>query len=286
MPTALDQVYRCTETDRPAAGGVPGSKGTRAGAGANLSAAAVAVLASGALTAPGAVAQETSDQWRITVAPYVWMTSLDGHITVQGLKGKLNLDFSDVLENLSLAGMLLVDVQKGPWIVTANFVGASLEADATNDIKVTNDVINLGTAIAYQVVDHELRRSASGQPLSLRLAPLAGARVTYLRAELDNDAGPSVDESETWVDPLIGLRADLDLTERVALAAEADVGGFGVGSDLAWNAQLFLTWRTSLFGVATDLALGYRALKQDYDHNDFTYDVTTSGPIIGAAFHF
>jgi hypothetical protein len=182
--------------------------------------------------------------------------------------------------------MLLVDVQKGRWIVSANFVGARLEADAANTIKVTNDLINLGTAIAYQLVDREVRRSASGQPLSLRLAPLAGARVTYLRVELDLDGGPSVDESETWVDPLVGLRADLDLTERLALFGEAEVGGFGVGSDLAWNAQLFLTYRTAVFGVATDLALGYRALQQDYDHGDFKYDVTTYGPIIGAAFHF
>jgi hypothetical protein len=248
--------------------------------------AAAAVLAAGALMPHGASAQETGAKWRITIAPYAWLTSLDGDIKIGGLKGKLDLNFSDVLENLSLAGMLLVDVQKGRWIVSANFVGARLEADAANTIKVTNDVINLGTAIAYQLVDHELRRSASGQPLSLRLAPLAGARVTYLRAELDVDPGPTVDDSESWVDPLIGLRGDLELTERLALFAEADVGGFGIGSDLAWNAQLFLTYRTAVFGVATDLALGYRALRQDYDHNDFAYDVTTSGPIIGAAFHF
>jgi hypothetical protein len=124
-----------------------------------------------------------------------------------------------------------------------------------------------------------------GQTL-VALAPLAGARLTYLRVELDVDPGPTVDDSESWVDPLIGLRGDLELTERLALFAEADVGGFGIGSDLAWNAQLFLTYRTAVFGVATDLALGYRALRQDYDHNDFAYDVTTSGPIIGAAFHF
>jgi hypothetical protein len=249
-------------------------------------AAAAAVWAFGAIIPTDAPAQENDDAWRITIAPYAWLTSLNGDITIGGLKSKLDLDFSDVLENLSLAGMLLVDVQKGRWIVSANFVGARLEADAANTIKVTNDLINLGTAIAYQVIDGEFRRSASGQSLSWSLAPLAGARLIYLRVELDVDAGPSVDESETWVDPLIGLRGDLELTERLALFAEADVGGFGVGSDLAWNAQLFLTYRTAVFGVATDLALGYRALRQDYDHNDFAYDVTTSGPIIGAAFHF
>lgn len=56
----------------------------------------------------------------------------------------------------------------------------------------------------------------------------------------------------------------------------------------AWQGCAVADWtyRTAVFGVATDLALGYRVLQQDYHHNDFDYDVTTYGPIIGAAFHF
>ena len=60
----------------------------------------------------------------------------------------------------------------------------------------------------------------------------------------------------------------------------------GVGSDLAWNIQGFVGYRTSLFGVPTTLAAGYRALHQDYDHDDFEWDVTMHGPVLGAVLRF
>ena len=51
---------------------------------------------------------------------------------------------------------------------------------------------------------------------------------------------------------LIGLRFGLDLLDRWTTAAEANVGGFGLGFDPAWkNAQAFIGYRTSLFGAPT-----------------------------------
>jgi formylglycine-generating enzyme required for sulfatase activity len=84
----------------------------------------------------------------------------------------------------------------------------------------------------------------------------------------------------------IGSHIGLDLTDRWAIAGEANVGGFGVGSDFTWNVQAFVGYRTTLFGRNTTFALGYRALHQDYDHADFEWDVTMHGPILGAAVRF
>ena len=78
----------------------------------------------------------------------------------------------------------------------------------------------------------------------------------------------------------------MDLSDHWTIAGEADVGGFGVGSDFAWNAQAFLGYRTTLFGHPTTFAVGYRALHQDYDHNDFEWDVTMYGPVLGAVLRF
>jgi hypothetical protein len=78
----------------------------------------------------------------------------------------------------------------------------------------------------------------------------------------------------------------VDLSDSWSIAGEGNVGGFGAGSKLAWNIQAFLGYRTSLLGYETTFALGYRALHQDYSHNDFKWDVTTQGPLLGAAVHF
>ena len=36
----------------------------------------------------------------------------------------------------------------------------------------------------------------------------------------------------------------------------------------------------------TTLTIGYRTLCVDYDHNDFKWDATQQGPILGAAVRF
>jgi len=69
------------------------------------------------------------------------------------------------------------------------------------------------------------------------VAPEAGFRRTYMRTELEVRRSPTVDGSESWVDPLIGSRIGLGLTDRWTIGGEANVGGFGVGSDFTWNAQ-------------------------------------------------
>ena len=255
---------------------------------------ALATLALLAVVAPAAAqstdAAGTGDHWLIRIAPYLWATSLDGNATVAGIKSDVDVPFSDILKDLSLAGMLLVDVQKDRFGVAVNGVFARVSPDnevGGVKIKTTSDTVQLGVAPYYRVVDWAYRTSPSGKPLRLTVEPEAGFRFTYLRAELDvRHGGPSVDESESWVEPLIGSRFGIDLSDNWNLTAEGNVGGFGVGSDLAWNVQGFVGYKTSLFGVPTTLAAGYRALHQDYDHNNFKWDVTMHGPALGAVLRF
>jgi hypothetical protein len=234
--------------------------------------------------------EPAGDRWLIRVAPYLWATSLDGKATVAGIKSDVDVGFDDIVQDLALGGMLLADVQKGRFGVAVN--GVFARVTPKNDVngvrvKTTSDTLQLGVAPYYRLVDWTYRTTDSGKPLQLRVSPLAGFRVTHLRLEVNvRNGGPSADEDETWVDPIIGSRFGIDLTERWNVVAEADVGGFGVGSDIAWNAQAFLGYRTSVFGVPTTLAAGYRALHQDYDHNNFKWDVTMHGPAIGASFAF
>jgi hypothetical protein len=98
--------------------------------------------------------------------------------------------------------------------------------------------------------------------------------------------GRTVDSSESGVDPLIGSRSGLELTDRFAIIGEGNLGGFEVGSDFTWNAQAYVGYRFSMFGRPTTLLLGYRALYQDYHHNDFEWDVTMHGPVLGVATRF
>ncbi|MFC1601150.1 hypothetical protein ACFL34_02240 [Candidatus Sumerlaeota bacterium] len=165
-------------------------------------------------------------------------------------------------------------------------------------------------AVGYRVyerllADHELERKRREFALEL----LAGARYVYLETTIDIEAdarigpvslGPltgsrvltrSLDRelsgSKDWLDPIIGARAHWDMTEDLSLVLRGDVGGFGLGSELTWNAAALADWRltehVSLYG-------GYRVLDIDYEDGSgddkFVFDAQIKGPLFGILFHF
>lgn len=98
-----------------------------------------------------------------------------------------------------------------------------------------------------------------------------------------------IDKSTGWFDPFIGARFTIPNTGKWTVMIRGDVGGFGVGSQFAWQVRPTVAYSVSKhwsFGVA------YWALGMDYatgevGHRDyFKYDVTTFGPEIGFGYTF
>jgi hypothetical protein len=265
-------------------GGITGARG--------LALAALLLLAG---VAPAAAqspdtAPAPQDRWVFRVAPYLWATAMDGNARVGRVEADVDVPFSDILKDLSFGAMLAADAQRGKIGIGVNALYARVSPDnevGPIEIDTTSDTVQLAVAPYYRIAEWTYRTSSSGKPLRLVVEPEAGFRYTYLRAELEvRGIGRSVDKSENWVDPIVGSRLGLDLADRWSLAAEANIGGFGVGSDFAWNAQAVVGYQFTVFGVPTTLAAGYRALHQDYDHNDFKWDVTMHGPVLGTVLRF
>ena len=104
---------------------------------------------------------------------------------------------------------------------------------------------------------------------------LLGLRYTSQDTEVEPTP---VSISESWTDPIIGVRWWFNLADDWALIARADVGGFGVGSDLTWQALGLIDWQPFKY---VSFTAGYRALYQDYEDGSFKYDATTQGPLLG-----
>ena len=68
----------------------------------------------------------------------------------------------------------------------------------------------------------------------------AGARITILEAELTGRFARGGETSATrdtdWADPIIGIRGQAELTDKVFFRYNGDIGGFGVSSDFTWQA--------------------------------------------------
>ena len=84
--------------------------------------------------------------------------------------------------------------------------------------------------------------------------------------ELENALPTSKSGSEWWIDPVIGLRGQINITRWLFLAIQGDVGGFGAGSQIAWQASgsVGVNLTRNIF-----LETGYRYFYMDYDNGGF-----------------
>jgi hypothetical protein len=89
------------------------------------------------------------------------------------------------------------------------------------------------------------------------------------------------------VDPLVGVRLRAPLPAPWQLGIVADIGGFSVGSKLAYQIYPIAGVRLSRLLSAH---VAYRILDMDYETGTgtdrFTYDASTYGPEIGVGLHF
>src|SRR5262245_36130814 len=95
--------------------------------------AAMATTLAGAVTP--AVAQEPTetpagDRWIVTLAPYLWLVSMDGHAAVGGVKSDVDVPVQDVLKDLSFGAMMAVDVRKGRFGIGLNGLFARVSPDS------------------------------------------------------------------------------------------------------------------------------------------------------------
>ena len=245
----------------------------------------IALVVSLALVAgaPAAAHAQAPEAWKVTVAPYLMGAAMSGTVAVAGQELDVDMSASDIFSNLQFGAMGLVVARKGNWGAGGDAIWMSLGANGTapGPLGVTGSADMSQGAFAF----YGLRR----------LAPYAdlffGGRVNYLSSNLRINAPlqvRSVDGSKTWFDPMVGLQLRTpDTGKRWHAQVYTEIGGFGVGSDLAW--QVFPTIGVNL-SKAASIEFGYRWLDIDYSTGEnltlFKWDVLTQGPVVGFAFKF
>ena len=95
-----------------------------------------------------------------------------------------------------------------------------------------------------------------------------------LAADIEEALPASVAGDQWWIDPIIGLRGQVNITRWLFLAAQGDVGGFGVGSQITWNTQATIGFN---FTRNIFAELGYRYMYVDYNKNNFLYQMNSYG---------
>lgn len=247
------------------------------------------IIATAALFAATQTHAQGEDGWRFTVEPYLVATSINGDASVGRVVGvPVDVSFSDILENLDMAGMLHFEAQHGNgWGVVFDYGFMDLGADTSVGFGGILDA-SVRQGILELLVTRDVEIGATSMEV------LAGVRSwsNKLKVSLDPaiwNGSLSTRVSEDWVDPVVGLRWTGELAERWRIRLRGDIGGLGVGSDFSWNASA-----TALYNISDrfELEFGYKALDVDYDNGkaadngSFVYDTTTHGPLLGLLINF
>lgn len=244
------------------------------------------------------VASGFDDQrWRVIVSPYIWAASLNGNAGFLGVDTEVKVPFSDTFKNLDFSAMGNIEVSNGLYgaYLDGQYTKTS-QKEGLHGIKLGVNIqsTTLAGGVFYRLYENVLEGdTVFGSPRVFAVEPTAGIRWTKMQADVDVRLG-SLEEyrtaSASWTDPFIGARVRADINDRWNLAAQADIGGFGVGSDLSANGQAYLGYRTFLFNQPAIIRVGYRALYQDYktssDPRAFRWRVTQHGPVAGLSLIF
>jgi hypothetical protein len=145
-------------------------------------------------------------------------------------------------------------------------------ARSTAQLEVAQLQASVNAALQGRVAQAQARVSQAEQKLASAINKQLVSRLP-VSASADKD----------WVDPIIGVRAQWNFSEKWFLAGKSDIGGFGVGSDIAWTMQATVGYQ---FTEKVSAELGYRHLQTDYEDGNFTYDMASTGIYTGLNIRF
>jgi opacity protein-like surface antigen len=248
-----------------------------------------------AVAAPASAQTEVrsdTDKWQFEITPYLFGAGMNGKTGIGSVTSNVDMSFSDILNNLDSGLMALFEARKGPWSFAAEGVYFKLKneaskswqgplgSSATGSLEATMTEQIYGLTAAYRILDDRTKVDVLGS-----------ARNTQLDTELNlvtsgsllPDGSRSISGAESWWDPVIGMRVLQPLAEAWTLAGYADIGGFGIGSDLTYQLLAGVNWQ---FSRSVSAKAGYRYLYQDYQNGAFIWEMKSSGFYLGAGFKF
>jgi hypothetical protein len=236
------------------------------------------------LVQPAAAQDADPDRWGLTVAPYFVFPNMSGQTGIGDVTIDVDADPGDIFDKLQFGFMIFLEMSNQDWAVGVDALYMDLGQDGQ-------------TPVLGREAEADMKQLAIQTNILRRVATWAevgiGVRLNSLDAGLSVAPGDivlpgfDVSKNETWLDPLIAARFTIPMESKWRLGIQGDIGGFGIGSDFAWQVFPFVGYR---FSRVFELAGGYRAIGMNYETGEssdyFLYDMIIFGPQLGIVLRF
>lgn len=213
--------------------------------------------------------------WSLDTSLNLFLAGMSGDVTAKGVPTHVNASFSQIVDHLDAGAAGRVTVGYDRWVLSTEFSYLKLKAEPSA-ATVNLEQWLVEPSLGYRLCDH--------------CQVFVGGRYNNISGSVTftGPAGRVATGTQDWWDPILGTQLSFPLIGKsLTLDGRFDVGGFGAGSDVTWQAFPYLSWRFSKWGSAQ---AGYRWLGTDYKTgsgaSEFRYDVIAQGPQIGFSLHF
>ena len=221
---------------------------------------------------------QSESSWSNQGLIYLLGPTLDGTSGVGPFDTEVDLSAGDVFDNLDSAFLGMYRGEGERWGVLIVVVDMDLNADGSGD----------GGRFSGEV---ELEQTTAIVSATYRLSPttqlMAGALYNDISGGISL-TGPRNESrgqtmGEDWVDPIVGVLFETPIgAGNWSFTGAAQLGGFGVGSDLVTILTGSFSYR---FNNWSSIDIGYRYLDFDYEDGDgadrFKFDMSEHGPAVG-----
>jgi len=228
----------------------------------------------------GPVVTATHNDWQFTLGLYGWMPVLEGDVGVGGVVMPVDVSFSDILDNFNAGYMGMFEVRKGRWfgqlegfyLKISDNLPFPVAGAPISGIQAVVQSSRIEAIFGYSVLDEGKTRldifgGVEWWGMDIEMTPFGAAPLVTLSAR------------ENWFDPMIGFRLQHEFSDRWDAILRAEVGGFGVNADIAWQAVGLVGYRLN---PSAKIVAGWRYTEVDYTDGGFVFDAAMSGPVIAA----
>jgi hypothetical protein len=117
------------------------------------------------------------------------------------------------------------------------------------------------------------------------------SRIDAAKSKLSQDLARAINDklntrlsrTDDWWDPFVGFRGRYYFSKSTYFTGRADIGGFGAGSELAWQVNTGIGCQLSAH-MFTEVT--YRLYKVNYRNDGLIFDVLTHGPEVSMGINF
>jgi hypothetical protein len=190
------------------------------------------------------ITSEDPSRLQFTLAPYAWLTGLQGDITMKGLSASPSISFSEIFKDLNIALSSHMEVQKDRWSVYLDPWFAKLSDEGSFgflEVKMDQYIVEIGGP--YRLLNVPIGTEPHSK---LGVEGLVGGR--YWNTDVHMEF-PTFDvrKSKDWFDPIIGTRLKLSCS-RISLSQLRET------LEVLVSDQVHMEWRGPLI---YDLPAGF-----------------------------